>query len=201
MQLLAKLKKRFKQYFLSGLLLVAPIAITYFVLDSIFVYLDNLLHPYLRPYFGGWVPPGIGILIVISGILLIGVLVTNFIGIYIVRQGEKILLKIPIAKTIYTSVKQILSTFSFNQQVSFKKVVLVEYPKKNIWSVGFVNGAIIHPTTGKNLYCILILMSINPASGLFIMVPIEHVVELNITVEEAMKWIVSGGIITPNRFK
>jgi uncharacterized membrane protein len=201
MQLLSNLKRRFKQYFLSGLLLVAPIAITYLVLQSIFVYLDNLLLPYFRPYFGGWIPPGIGILIVIFGILLIGILVTNFVGNYIVRQGEKLLFKIPIAKTIYTSVKQILSTFSFSQQGSFKKVVLVEYPKENIWSVGFVNGGIIHPASGKNLYSILILTSINPASGFFIMVPIEHVIELHITVEEAMKWIVSGGIITPNQFR
>jgi uncharacterized membrane protein len=201
MQLLIKIKRRFQQYFLSGLLLVAPIAITYFVITSIFVSIDNLLLPFLRQYFGDWLPPGIGLVIVLLGILLIGILVTNFIGNYIVRQGEKILLKIPIAKTIYTSAKQILSTFSFSNQESFKKVVLVEYPKENIWSIGFVNGAIAHPVSGRNLYSILILTSINPASGFFIMVPIEDVVELKITVEEAMKWIISGGIITPHRFK
>lgn len=200
MHFITKIKRRFQQYFLSGLLLVAPIAITYFVITSLFNYMDSLLLPYLIPYFGGWVP-GIGILIIILGILLIGILVTNFVGTYIVRQGEKILLKIPIAKTIYTSVKQILSTFSFSSQGSFKKVVMVEYPKENIFSIGFVNNALTHPTNGKNLYSILILTSINPASGFFIMAPIDEVLELNISVEEAMKWIISGGIITPQKFK
>lgn len=200
MHFITKIKRRFQQYFLSGLLLVAPIAITYFVITSLFNYMDSLLLPYLIPYFGGWVP-GIGILIIILGILLIGILVTNFVGTYIVRQGEKILLKIPIAKTIYTSVKQILSTFSFSSQGSFKKVVMVEYPKENIFSIGFVNNALTHPANGKNLYSILILTSINPASGFFIMAPIDEVLELNISVEEAMKWIISGGIITPQKFK
>jgi uncharacterized membrane protein len=78
---------------------------------------------------------------------------------------------------------------------------MVEYPKENIFSIGFVNGAITHPSSGKNLYSILILTSVNPASGFFIMVPIEDALELNISVEEAMKWIISGGIITPQKFK
>jgi uncharacterized membrane protein len=162
--------------------------------------LDSLLLPFLQPKLGYWVP-GIGILITLFGIYLIGILVTNFIGRKFVNLGEKFLMHIPIAKSIYGSVKQIIETYSFKDEQSRKKVVMVEYPKKNVWSIGLVNGEILHPSRGEKLYNILIIASINPTSGFFILVPQANVIQLNITVEEAMKWIVSGGIVTPEAFK
>jgi uncharacterized membrane protein len=78
---------------------------------------------------------------------------------------------------------------------------MVEYPKEGIWSIGLVNGEIVHPENGDLLYNVLILASINPTSGFFIMVPKAKTIQLNISVEEAMKWIVSGGIVTPHQFK
>ncbi len=193
-----RLKRNAKQYFLSGLLLVVPVVVTIWVLHSIFNFLDNLLLPYLEPVFGTWVP-GIGILIMTTGIFLIGVFATNFIGRYLVNSGEMLLMKIPVAKSIYTSSKQIISTFSKKEDKApkQKQVILVEYPRRGIWSVGLVNGEIIHPANGDELYNVLIVAAINPTSGLFITVPKSDTVHLNITVEEAMKWIVSGGIITP----
>jgi uncharacterized membrane protein len=200
MNLLQIIKKKSKNYFLSGLLIVVPIVITILVIKAIFTFLDSLLLPYLQPQLGYWVP-GIGILITLVGIYLIGILVTNFIGRKFVNLGEKFLMHIPIAKSIYGSVKQIIETFSFKEEHSKKKVVMVEYPKENIWSIGLVNGEIKHPENGSRLYNILIIASINPTSGFFILVPHERVIQLNITVEEAMKWIVSGGIVTPDTFK
>lgn len=194
-----KFKKRSKNYFLSGILLIVPIVITIIVLKSIFTFLDELLLPYLRPQLGYWVP-GIGIIITLAGVYLVGILVTNFIGKKFVSLGEKFLLNIPIAKSIYGSVKQILETFSFKSEESGKKVVMVEYPRKGIWSIGLINGEIIQPENKEPLYNILILAAINPASGFFILVPKTQVTHLNITVEEAMKWIVSGGIVTPQQF-
>ncbi|TFH00902.1 MAG: DUF502 domain-containing protein [Calditrichales bacterium] len=194
-----KVKKRSKNYFLSGILLIVPIVITIIVLKSIFTFLDELLLPYLRPQLGYWVP-GIGIIITLAGVYLVGILVTNFIGKKFVSLGEKFLLNIPIAKSIYGSVKQILETFSFKSEESGKKVVMVEYPRKGIWSIGLINGEIIQPENKEPLYNILILAAINPASGFFILVPKTQVTHLNITVEEAMKWIVSGGIVTPQQF-
>jgi uncharacterized membrane protein len=118
-----------------------------------------------------------------------------------VSLGEKIVLNIPVAKSIYGSVKQIMETFSFKTEESGKKVVMVEYPKENVWSIGLVNGEITHPDKNEKLYNILIMAAINPTSGFFILVPQTKVVHLNISVEEAMKWIVSGGIVTPDEFK
>jgi uncharacterized membrane protein len=200
MKLIQVIKKHAKNYFLSGILVIIPVVITILVIRAIFTFFDELLLPFLMPQLGYWVP-GIGIIITIIGIYLIGILVTNFVGKKFISIGERIVLKIPIAKSIYGSVKQILETFSFKSEDSGKKVVMVEYPKKNIWSIGLVNGEISHPDTKEKLYNILIIAAINPTSGFFILVPKTKVVHLNISVEEAMKWIVSGGIVTPEQFK
>ena len=200
MTLMQSFKKSTKNYFLSGILVVVPIVITILVLRAIFNFLDELLLPFLMPQLGYWIP-GIGILIIVFGIYLIGVLVTNFVGRKFIDLGEKIVLNIPIAKSIYGSVKQIMETFSFKDDQSGKKVVMVEYPRKDVWSIGLINGEIDHPQSGEKLYNILIVAAINPASGFFILVSQREVVHLNITVEEAMKWIVSGGIVTPDQFK
>jgi len=200
MKLLQSIKRRSKNYFLSGILVVVPIVITIFVVKAIFTFLDELLLPYLMPQLGYWVP-GIGIIITFVGIYFIGILVTNFIGRKFISLGEKIVLNIPVAKSIYGSVKQIMETFSFKSEDSGKKVVMVEYPKENIWSIGLVNGEIKHPNNNEMLYNILIIAAINPTSGFFVLVPQSKVVHLNISVEEAMKWIVSGGIVIPEEYK
>jgi uncharacterized membrane protein len=202
MNILQAIKRRSKNYFLSGLLLVVPLVITILVIKAIFNFLDSLLLPYLQPYLGEWlVIPGVGILITVLSIYFVGILVTNFIGRKFVNLGERLLLRIPIAKSIYGSVKQILQTFSFQEKQSIKKVVMVEYPKSDVWSIGLVNGEIIHPQSGESMYNILIIASINPASGFFIIVPKTKTILLDITVEDAMKWIVSGGIVTPEIYK
>ncbi len=200
MKFFQSFKRRSKNYFLSGILVVIPIVITIFVVKAIFTFLDELLLPYLMPRLGYWVP-GIGIIITFTGIYLVGILVTNFIGRKFISLGERIVLKIPVAKTVYGSVKQIMETFSFKSEESGKKVVMVEYPKENVWSIGLVNGEINHPASNEKLYNILIIAAINPTSGYFILVPQNKVVHLNISVEEAMKWIVSGGIVMPDKFK
>ncbi len=200
MKIFQSIKRRSKNYFLSGILVVIPIVITIFVVKAIFTFLDELLLPYLMPQLGYWVP-GIGIIITFTGIYLVGILVTNFIGRKFISLGERIVLKIPVAKTVYGSVKQIMETFSFKSEESGKKVVMVEYPKENVWSIGLVNGEINHPASNEKLYNILIIAAINPTSGYFILVPQNKVVHLNISVEEAMKWIVSGGIVMPDEYK
>ncbi len=193
---LVMLKIHFRKNFFSGLLAIVPVFVTIIIIKAVFTFLDSLLIPVLKP-FGIWVP-GIGILITLSGIYLVGVMITNFIGKKFVQFGEKIVLKIPLAKSIYASIKQIVETFAFKEENSNKKVVMIEFPKENIWTVGLINGEMDHPVTKQKLYKILVLASISPMTGFFIMVPIHKAIQLDITVEEAMKWIVSGGIVTPS---
>lgn len=185
-----------KNYLIAGVLVVVPLAITIIVLKGIFLYLDEFARPYIEPWLGFW-PVGMGLLITVILILLIGVLTNNILVRRLVGFGEKILLKIPVAKLIYSAVKQLLETVSATDKQYFQRVVAVEYPGKDIWSIGFVNGEIELPGQSEKKLNILILTSINPASGFFIMVPEYKTIPLNISVEDGMKWVISGGIIKP----
>jgi uncharacterized membrane protein len=125
-------------------------------------------------------------------------LVSNIIIKRLVILGEKALYKIPVAKIIYSAVKQLLETVSKTEKQSFQRVVLVEYPSENIWSVGFVNGEIQFAGDMIKRLNILVLASINPTSGFFIIIPESKTIALNISVEEGMKWVITGGIIKPD---
>ena len=182
-----KLISHIKNYLLAGIVVVVPLAITIIVLKNLFLYLDEIARPYLEPWLGFW-PIGMGLLITIIIIFLIGLLTNNIVVKKLVAFGEKILLKIPVAKLIYSAVKQLLETFSASDKQYFQKVVAVEYPGKDIWSIGFVNGESILPGDNEKKINILILTSINPASGFFIMVPERKTIPLDISVEERMKW-------------
>ena len=195
-----KFLSHLKNYLLAGIVVVVPLAITIIVLKNIFIYLDEFARPYLEPALGFW-PVGMGLIITLFTILLIGLLTNNIVVKRFVGFGEKILLKIPIAKLIYSAVKQLLETFSSTEKQYFQKVVAVEYPSNDIWSVGFVNGEVMLPGESEKKINILILSSINPASGFFIMVPERKTITLNISVEERMKWVISGGIIKPKVLK
>jgi uncharacterized membrane protein len=195
-----KLLSHLKKYLLAGVVVVVPLAITIIVLKNLFLYLDEFARPYLEPWLGFW-PVGMGLLITVAIILLIGLLTNNIVVKRLVGFGEMILLKIPVAKLIYSAVKQLLETFSASDKQYFQRVVAVEYPSKDIWSIGFVNGETILPGDIEKKINILILTSINPASGFFIMVPEQKTILLDISVEEGMKWVISGGIIKPDVFR
>lgn len=187
---------KIKNYLISGLLVVVPLVITIIVLKYLFTALDEIFRPYIEPYFGFW-PHGFGILITLVFIFLVGILASSIILKRVVNFGEKIVLKIPVAKIIYSASKQLLETVSQTEKQSFQRVVLVEYPSANIWSIGFVNGEIQLPDDPEKKLNILVLASINPTSGFFIIVPESKTRPLEISVEEGMKWVITGGIIKP----
>jgi len=189
-----------KKYLFAGIIVVVPLAITIIVLNAIFVSLDDFVRPFLEPKLGFWTV-GMGLIITIVFILLIGLLTNNIVVKRFVNFGEQILFKIPIAKLIYSAVKQLLETFSANEKQYFQSVVAVEYPGPGIWSIGFVNGEIQLPGEIEKKINLLVLASINPTSGFFIMVPESKTIPLDISVEEGMKWVISGGIIKPKLYK
>ncbi len=186
----------FKRYFLSGLLVIVPLVITFIVLESIFLWLDNLSRPILEPYLGFWFL-GFGIALTLIFVWIVGILANLLIVKKALAIGEKILYRIPVAKVIYSVVKQLLETFAHSEKQSFKRVVLVEYPEKDIWSVGFVNGELFIPGDDEKKLNILVFAALNPTSGFFILVPEHKTKPINITVEEGLKWVVSGGIVKP----
>lgn len=200
--MLRRIKHHIRTYFLTGLLVVVPVGLTFNILQLVINWADNklaLLPPTLHP--NTYLPfpvPGLGLVITLIGIMLVGVITTNFIGKWFVALGEKLVDKIPFVRSIYLLAKQVLETIFNKDKDSFKKVVMVEYPRKGLYSIGFVTGIARGEVQGKTtntLLNIFIPTSPNPTSGYLIMIPEEDTIALKMDVEVAFKLILSGGMV------
>lgn len=202
------MKKKIRNIFITGLFAIIPIYFTFVLLGFLFTKLDNILSPlisklliYLNvPIPEGFHIPGLGILATVIIIFATGLFTTNFFGKKVVEVGERTLTKIPLVSSIYFSAKQLIEAFSMSSKGAFRQVVLIEYPRRGIYSMGFVtsdayNG--IRNLTGEDLVNIFIPTTPNPTSGLLIMVPQKDVTYLPINVDEGIKLIISGGIFIP----
>lgn len=144
--------------------------------------------------------PGVGVVLAVIVVLGTGVIVANLFGRKLVKFWESILAQIPLVRTIYTSVKQILETV-FSSGQSFRKVLLIEYPRKGLWTLAFQSGRTrgeAQIKTGSEIVNVFIPTTPNPTSGFFIMVPKEDVVELDMTVDDGLKMIISAGVMVPD---
>jgi len=194
-----------KRYFFTGLLIVLPILITVYLFISLFAFFDNILGRYISRLtlaMLGYKIPGLGLLVFVAIIFFTGFFATNFIGRKFLLYMESLWFKFPIVKKIYPAVKQV-TQFLFGQKIQgqFQKVALVEYPRKGIYSLGFVTNQTdkaICDKTGRELLSILIPSVPNPVTGFVIFVPREEVVFLDMGVEDAVKIIVSGGVFNPS---
>ena len=199
-----------RRYFIAGLLAFAPIGITIWAIAWIIQRLDNLLLPRLI----AWVSPGldappslpplIGAIFTFGVILLAGVLVRHFFGHEAVRLGEQLLRRVPIARSIYIAVKQLVEALltSGPGSESFRRVVLLEYPRRGLYAVGFVTGTASEPLQsavgGERLLNCFVPTTPNPTSGVYVLVPAEEVKNLDISVEEAFKVVMSAGLVAPD---
>ncbi len=201
--MLKRIKYHLRTYFLTGLLVVVPIGISIFVLKFVTDKLDNLIaHLPANIHPQTYIPfpvPGLGLIITVLLILVIGIITTNVIGRYFVRLGERIVDKIPLIRSIYVLAKQVLQTVFSKDKDSFKKVVMVEYPRKGLYSIGFVTGEArgeIQENTSDKVLNIFVPTSPNPTSGYLIMIPEQDIIPLEMDVEVAFKLILSGGMVT-----
>jgi len=197
-------KNRIKTYFLTGLLVVVPIALTIYIFTFIVAYMDRfieLLPPSYRP--DSYLPfhiPGIGLLVTFFMILFIGLLTRNILGRKFIALGERIFEKIPLVRNVYFPIKQMFEAIFLQKSDSFKRVVLLEYPRRGTYTLGLVTGVTqgeVQGKTEKKMINIFIPTTPNPTSGYYIVVPEDDVHELKMTVQEAFKLIVSGGMIVP----
>ena len=194
---------KLKRYFIAGLLAILPISLTLFILLIIFRLIDNIIgriiNNYLKTAFGFHIP-GLGFILVILIILIIGFIVSHLLSKKALPLIERWFLKLPGIRQIYPAIKQIVG-FVFSKDIAaFKKVVLVEYPSKGIWSVGFMTNEGFREAqelTGQELIHVLIGSTPSPWSGFFILVPKNAVKFLEMSAEEGIKLIVSGGILKP----
>lgn len=198
-------KNKLKGYFLTGLLVVVPIGMTFLVVRWIVTVMDQslmrILPPALRPdlLFGINIP-GLGLVATALLILLIGVFAANIFGRSLVSFYERLLDKIPFVKGIYSLFKQVVDTVLSRDKGAFRKAVLIEYPRRDIWAVAFVTGVTegeVQHVTAKRLVNVFVPTTPNPTSGFYILLPEDDIIELKMTVEEAFKLIISGGMVTP----
>lgn len=188
-----------KRYFITGLLVTLPIAGTYFVLRALLTGLEGVLGTLIKERFEGHYYPGLGIFVLIVGIFLIGLLTANVLGNWVISKYENILDRVPFVRTVYSAIKSVIHTVSMQGKENFKGVVLVEFPRRDMYLLAFV----VNETRGeiakkadRPLLNLFVPTSPNPTSGYLLFVPSEDVIYLEISVEEAMKSIMSGGVYT-----
>jgi len=200
-----RLLRALRRYLINGLLIWVPVLVTVLVVRFILELMDQtllVLPRSLRPdtLFGLHVP-GIGAILAVLIVLLTGLLVTNFIGRALVAIWEDALERIPFVRALYGGVKSFSETILSNSGKSFKQVLLVEYPRAGIWSIGFQttdNLPEINAKLGEEQVCVFVPTTPNPTSGFIFMMPRRQVRALNMTVDEAMKMIVTLGVVTPD---
>ncbi len=196
--------RKFRKAFLSGLVIVIPLFITVFIIWFLISKVGGLLEKYFQklPYLQNlpeFVIQLIGLFAVIFAIYLIGLFASTYIGRRIINVFDNFLLNIPLLKPIYESAKKLTNAI-FVDRSAFKEVVFLEYPRKGIYTIGFVTSEKGIHVDGKN-ECISVFVptSPNPTSGFYIAVPKEQIIKTDFTIDEAFRLIVSGGIILPER--
>lgn len=193
-----------RKYLIAGLLVWLPLAATIVVIRFLINLLDKtilLIPPDWRPEAVlGFSIPGYGVIVGVAILLVTGMFAANLFGRRLVAMWESLLGRIPLVRSIYTSVKQVTETlFSSNRQ-SFRKVVLVEYPRKEIWSIGFLTNQGIgaaRQATGRSLVSVFVPTTPNPTSGFIVMLPEDDITELPVSVEDGFKYIISMGVVIP----
>lgn len=196
---------RLRSYFLAGILVTAPISITVYLTYSFFIFVDSTVVKLLPrevydALYGTATFPGIGLLIALAFFVVIGWFATNFLGRMFIRMSEYIVDRMPVIRTLYSAIKQIFETIMASQSSAFREVVMLEYPRKGVWSLGFVTGVSkgeVQELTENETINVFVPTTPNPTSGFLLFVPRKELHFLDMSVEEGVKMVVSAGIITP----
>ncbi len=191
---------KIKTIFTTGLLTILPLAVTAYVFYLVFNFLDNLIGDMIKAFFDYRIP-GIGFAAGLLLILVVGFIASNIIGSRLIDYGDRLFQRLPLARGIYSSAKQIIDAFTVQGKNAFQKVVLLEYPRKGLYVLGFVTGSSrgeIQGKTREETINIFVPTTPNPTSGMLILAPRHEVIELAMTVEEGMKVIISGGLFSPD---
>ena len=194
-----------RKYFITGLLILVPLAITVWVLNLIISTMDQsllLLPVSWRPEaLVGFRIPGLGTILTLLIIFITGLATRNFIGRQVVSLWEGLLTRIPVVKSIYSSVKQVSDTLFSSSGNAFRKAVLVQYPRQGSWTIAFLTGVpggeVKNHLQGVDYVSLYVPTTPNPTSGFFLMVPRADTIELDMSVDEALKYIVSMGVVAP----
>ncbi|SCA54810.1 conserved hypothetical protein [Candidatus Terasakiella magnetica] len=196
---------RLRAYFLTGILVTAPISITILLAWLFIDFVDEKVTPLIPLDYNPetYLPfslPGLGLLIVIIMLTVVGMLTAGFIGKLLVRLSEGIMARMPVISGIYSATKQIFETVLAQKSQAFREAVMIEYPRRGIWAIGFITGTTkgeVQNLTEESCVNIFLPTTPNPTSGFLLFVPKKDLIPLNMSVEQAVKMVISGGIVTP----
>jgi len=187
----------------SGLLVLIPLAVTLFILSLLFSSLTSFARPVMRPWVGElpeYVLTLIALFVTVMLLYFVGLVTNHIVGRRLIHWGEALLMKLPIVKSVYSASKQVVETFSSSTKAAFKAVVLVGFPHKGSLAVGFITGSILDPE-GKTLYNVFVATTPNPTTGFLVIYPADEVIFTDISVEDGIKMIVSGGMLAPKAYQ
>ena len=195
---------RFRRLLITGLLTLIPAALTIFIVVRLFEIMDGIFAPVIDSvvdrYYPGVRIPGLGLLLTLTVILLLGWLSTNVFGRRLIIAAERVIDKIPVAKSVYSSTKGIVEVFSKDQKEAFKRVILIRYPHRETFALAFVTGSARWPGVLPELddfVLVFLPTTPNPTSGYLLLVPRKDTIDLPITVEAGVRMVISGGILVP----
>ena len=187
--------KALRRYFLSGVLIIVPLIITYLVLRFLFLSVDGLLSPLLNKLLGYGIP-GIGLLATLILIFLAGIFASSVIFSRLVSYGQSLFLRIPIIRTIYGPAKQLVESLTVEDKRAFKQVVLIQFPRRGVFTLGFVTKKVSFKN--EELFAVFVPSTPAPFSGWTLLFKREEVIPLEISVEQGIEFFVSGGIASPD---
>jgi uncharacterized membrane protein len=190
-----------RAYLFSGMLVLGPSAVTVWVLVRLFYWLDGILGELLRfPWFEYRRIPGLGFIAMILLLLTAGWLAHRFAGVSVMRWWESVLIRIPLFRIIYTSAQQLGEALLTDKRTVFKQVVLVRWPHPDIWAIGLVTAKpprVLSEVTGSGLVSVFVPSTPNPTTGFYHLFPEDRVVPIDLTVEQGLQMVISGGVIRP----
>ncbi|MGY8976270.1 MAG: DUF502 domain-containing protein [Alphaproteobacteria bacterium] len=200
---------KIRSYFLTGVIITAPVGLTFYVAILFIGFVDSRVRNIIpeKYHYDNLLPieiPGIGLLFVFILLTFIGFLTAGLIGRFIIKLGERIISRLPIIRSVYGALKQIFESVLASSSKSFREVVLIEYPRKGVWAIGFITGDTkgeVQNATKENMVNVFLPTTPNPTSGFLLFVPRKDVIILDMNVEEGIKMVISGGIVTPKQKK
>jgi len=190
-------RQNVKTAFISGLLVAIPLGITIFTFQFIFGFIDNIFGRYIREILPFYIP-GIGFISTFIIIFLIGAFVNHWLGKKMFERIEKRLSKLPILGSLYTVSRQIVEIIGSSRRKEFQKVIFLQYPAEGIWTIGFVTGQSL-AADGMRMYNVFVPTTPNPTSGYMVFIPWEDAVDTRLSIEEGLKMLISGGMVSPPR--
>ena len=200
------LATRMRNYFFAGVLVAAPISITIWITWNLLQFIDSKVTPLVPPVWNPetYLPfsiPGVGLILAIIVLALVGFMAAGIVGRSVMRFGERMLARVPVVRSLYSATKQIFETVLAQKSTAFRQVALVEYPMRGTWAVGFITGQTVGEVqnlTDETVFNVFVPATPNPTTGFLLFLPERDVHILAMTVEEGIKLVVSGGIVTPD---